>query len=171
MNLYLQAKKPPETRPEPIPQYTAEADDMADDDVEVLIKQEPTPEAAPPKKITIFANMKHNRRLTRLKRLPAQKEANQSTHTDSKLIEMLRLLKKSDISKKKDECDSFGEYIATSLRKHDDRTQSMIKQAINNILFEQEMKKYTNYSVVISPENPLGNVIGGDGDDDSHDDS
>lgn len=61
--------------------------------------------------------------------------------------------------KNKDECDSFGEYIAVSLRKHDERTRSMIKQAINNILFEQEMKKYNagNYTVIYTAvdENPL----------------
>lgn len=135
--------------------------DDDDDDDDVLIKQEVV-EPTPPKRTPSFASQRHGRRLTRLKRLvPVQREVN-NPHTDSKLLEMLRLLKKSDISKKKDECDSFGEYIATSLRKHDDRTQSMIKQAINNILFEQEMKKYSNYSVVISPENPLGNVVGDD---------
>lgn len=80
---------------------------------------------------------------------------------DSKLLEALKILKKSDLSKKKDECDTFGEYIATSLRKHDEWTQSMIKQAINNILFEQEMKKYNGangpFTVVVSSvdENPL----------------
>lgn len=78
---------------------------------------------------------------------------------DIKLIEALKLLKRSELSKRKDECDTFGEYIATSLRKHDDRTQSMIKQAINNILFEQEMKKYSSgqYTVVLTgmEENPL----------------
>lgn len=85
---------------------------------------------------------------------------------DSRLLEILKLLRKSDLSRKKDECDSFGDYIAVSLRKHDERTRSMIKQAINNILFEQEMKKYSanQYTVVLSgvDENPL--VIG-DGDD------
>lgn len=86
---------------------------------------------------------------------------------DNRLLETLRLLRKSDLSRKKDECDSFGDYIAISLRKHDERTQSMIKQAINNILFEQEMKKYSTtgqFTVVLSgvDENPL--VIG-DGDD------
>ncbi|CAH0694400.1 unnamed protein product [Spodoptera exigua] len=59
---------------------------------------------------------------------------------DSKLQEALKILKKSDLSRKKDECDTFGEYIAISLRKHDERTQSMIKQAINNILFEQGLR-------------------------------
>lgn len=76
---------------------------------------------------------------------------------------MIKLLRKTENCKKKDECDTFGEYIASSLRKHDDRTQSMIKQAINNILFEQEMKKYNTsgtYAVIISDpiENPLGSV-------------
>lgn len=70
------------------------------------------------------------------------------------------LNRRQNFYKKKDECDSFGEYIAMSLRKHDERTRSMIKQAINNILFEQEMKKYNASSsqyVVISTvdENPL----------------
>lgn len=70
---------------------------------------------------------------------------------------MLRLLRKSsETTKKNDECDSFGEYIAISLRKHDERTQSMIKQAINNILFEQEMKKYSAGQYVnITDDNPL----------------
>lgn len=81
---------------------------------------------------------------------------------DSVLLETLKLVRNSNLSKKKDECDSFGEYIAISLRKHDERTQSMIKQAINNILFEQEMKKFNagQYTVVISgiDDNPL--IIG-----------
>uniref|UniRef100_A0A2H1VG92 SFRICE_008632 n=1 Tax=Spodoptera frugiperda TaxID=7108 RepID=A0A2H1VG92_SPOFR len=78
---------------------------------------------------------------------------------DDKLVETLKLLKKSELSRKKDECDSFGEYIAMSLRKHDERTQSMIKQAINNILFEQEMRLYSGgqYTVLLTgpEENPL----------------
>lgn len=85
---------------------------------------------------------------------------------DNRLLETLKLLRKSDLSRKKDECDSFGDYIAISLRKHDERTRSMIKQAINNILFEQEMKKYSSnqYTVVLSEvdENPL---VLGDSDD------
>ncbi|CAH2240270.1 jg2282 [Pararge aegeria aegeria] len=70
-----------------------------------------------------------------------------------------KLLKRTKLYKKKDECDSFGEYIAIALRKHDDKTKSMIKQAINNILFEQEMKKYNSgqYAVIYTgvEENPL----------------
>lgn len=166
----LQSKKSSETKPEPIQEFTIENDSIDDDDDNaVLIKLEPAPEPSPPKKPS-FSSQKHSRRLTHMKRVPAQREANPSTYTDSKLLEMLKLLKKSDISKKKDECDSFGQYIATSLRKHDDRTQSMIKQAINNILFEQEMKKYTNFPVVISPENPLDIVVG-DNSSDSNDDN
>ncbi|XP_023950105.1 uncharacterized protein LOC112054521 [Bicyclus anynana] len=83
-------------------------------------------------------------------------------HEDDMIIEKKdvlnrKMLKRSKFYKKKDECDSFGEYIAMSLRKHDDRTRSMIKQAINNILFEQEMKKYNSghYAVIYTDENPL----------------
>lgn len=98
------------------------------------------------------------------RRIVKEKENSCTTSLDNRLLETLKLLRKSDLSKKKDECDSFGEYIAISLRKHDERTQSMIKQAINNILFEQEMKKYSTgqYTVVISgiDENPL--VLGDD---------
>ncbi|KAH9631120.1 hypothetical protein HF086_008622 [Spodoptera exigua] len=78
---------------------------------------------------------------------------------DSKLQEALKILKKSDLSRKKDECDTFGEYIAISLRKHDERTQSMIKQAINNILFKQGLRMYSagQYTVVLTgdDEKPL----------------
>lgn len=82
-----------------------------------------------------------------------------SDKLDCKLLEVVRLLRR-DHSKKKDECDSFGEYIADSLRKHDDKTQCMIKQAINNILFEQEMKKFKSTSTLTLvlnglDENPL----------------
>lgn len=140
--------------------------------MEVVIKQEPHTETY----------VRDNRKTIKRTRAPVTrprekiirpllkrriiKDANNTTTTvnnlDSRLLETLKLLRKSDLSKKKDECDSFGEYIAISLRKHDERTQSMIKQAINNILFEQEMKKYSTgqYTVVLSgmDENPL--VIG-----------
>ncbi|KAJ8712026.1 hypothetical protein PYW07_004868 [Mythimna separata] len=155
-------------------------DDVGDqrEETEIMIKQEPVIET-----YCITTEASHNRepprrperpkprtpvkkyKLTRplLKRKLVVKE-NESL--DSRLLETLKLLRKSDLSRKKDECDSFGDYIAISLRKHDERTRSMIKQAINNILFEQEMKKYSNnqYTVVLSEvdENPL---VLGDSDD------
>lgn len=80
---------------------------------------------------------------------------------DRGMTESLKVVKASP-TKGKDECDSFGEYIAVSLRKHDERSRSMIKQAINNILFEQEMKKYNNAYIEVE-RNPL--IISGVADD------
>jgi hypothetical protein len=118
---------------------------------EIIIKEEVVPvEPAKPKRLKI------NTRPRIIKR-PITREVSTS-QLDSRLLEALKLLRRSDLSRKKDECDSFGEYIAVSLRKHDERTQSMIKQAINNILFEQEMKKYNATQYVVIPgmdENPL----------------
>lgn len=45
---------------------------------------------------------------------------------------------------RRDDCDTYGEYIAATLRKHDNQTQCLIKQAINRILFEQEMSQYAS---------------------------
>uniref|UniRef100_A0A2A4JSL0 MADF domain-containing protein n=1 Tax=Heliothis virescens TaxID=7102 RepID=A0A2A4JSL0_HELVI len=160
---------------------SARSDESSDDDDDqedshITIKQEPVIETyvaethvtsakrrALPKERLPKRKYRLNRPLLRKKLV---KEPDVKDSLDSRLLETLKLLRKSDLSKKKDECDSFGEYIAVSLRKHDERTRSMIKQAINNILFEQEMKKYSTgqYTVVLSgvDENPL--VIG-DGDD------
>lgn len=130
---------------------------------EVLIKQEPIQvqykqRARAPAKT-------HKPRITRpLKRRVVKEHHSTNSFVnnvlDSRLAEAVRLLRKSEMTRKMDECDSFAKYIADSLRKHDDRTQSMIKQAINNILFEQEMKKYSSnqqYAVVLAgiDENPL----------------
>lgn len=150
-------------------EQTSEDDDDDEDDEdrgeqEVLIKQEPSIETydmdedAPRDNRT--NDVKQPLKRYRLNRpLVKRKLIKENNSLDSRLLETLRLLRKSDLSRKKDECDSFGEYIAVSLRKHDERTQSMIKQAINNILFEQEMKKYStgHYTVVLQgvDENPL----------------
>ncbi|RVE52344.1 hypothetical protein evm_002982 [Chilo suppressalis] len=128
-------------------------DDDKYEEEEVIIKREAEPTFRTKKHPRLIRGFKP--RLTKAR--PVAREVTTS-QLDNRLIEALKLLRRSDLSRKKDECDSFGEYIAVSLRKHDERTQSMIKQAINNILFEQEMKKYnaTQY-VVISEmdENPL----------------
>ncbi|XP_026753247.1 uncharacterized protein LOC113513452 [Galleria mellonella] len=133
--------------------------DVDEDHEEIIIKEEPVVQTYVKPKSYKYTT--HKPRLTKTikRRIIREAPANSSSRIDSKILETLRLIRKSDLSRKKDECDSFGEYIADSLRKHDDRTQSMIKQAINNILFEQEMKKYSTnqYEVVITgvDENPL----------------
>ncbi|XP_030025718.1 uncharacterized protein LOC115444187 isoform X1 [Manduca sexta] len=140
-------------------------DSSSDDDNEeeqpVLVKVEPEIVQPRPKRRFIPPPTSPNlsRQPKPLKRRLLKEPTKPTSDLDSKLLEALKLLKRSELSRKKDECDSFGEYIATSLRKHDERTQSMIKQAINNILFEQEMKKYSGgqYTVVLTnmEENPL----------------
>ncbi|XP_038222574.1 uncharacterized protein LOC119840133 [Zerene cesonia] len=119
---------------------------------EIIIKNEPEV-TTPPKKVTLYR--KPRPRIVRHIVKPKNNER--------QLSEAMKIIKTSTVSKRKDECDSFGEYIAVSLRKHDERTRSMIKQAINNILFEQEMKKYSSpqFTLVEIEENPL---IIGDGD-------
>lgn len=128
--------------------------DSSGDNESIQVKQEPIER---PRKRYIQRPLLKSKILRPIKKL-SRGNAHRS-QLDSRLVEALKLLKKSEQSRKKDECDSFGEYIATSLRKHDERTQSMIKQAINNILFEQEMKKYSagQYTVVLTgvEENPL----------------
>lgn len=52
----------------------------------------------------------------------------------------------------KEENEIFGEYVVEALKKHDKRTQCLIKHAITNILFEQEMK---TYHVNEDNDNPL----------------
>lgn len=130
---------------------------------EVLIKQEPI-HLQYKRRVKTPAKT-HKPRITRpLKRKIVKEENSSSSYVsdvlDSRLAEAVKLLRRSEMTRKMDECDSFAKYIADSLRKHDDRTQSMIKQAINNILFEQEMKKYSSnqqYAVVLAgiDENPL----------------
>lgn len=171
----------PYSHPQTTDGHSDESSDNDDEDNnhreerEVMIKQEPVmetycigePEPEPkrrperPKLRSPVKKYKLSKQPLKRKIVPKENDS-----LDSRLLETLKLLRKSDLSRKKDECDSFGDYIAVSLRKHDERTRSMIKQAINNILFEQEMKKYSSnqYTVVLSgvDENPL--VIG-DGED------
>lgn len=145
----------------------------ADDDMEVvrqeiIIKEEPERKVLrlPPKRFRpeLVTRRLHPMKTIKKKISLSQRETTQPTkspQTEGIVGEVLRLLRRAD-NKKKDSCDSFGEYIADSLRKHDEKTQAMIKQAINNIIFEQEMQKYkkgNQYTVVISgmEENPLDN--------------
>ncbi|XP_022123747.1 uncharacterized protein LOC110999135 isoform X2 [Pieris rapae] len=119
---------------------------------EIIVKNEPEDE--PPPKRVLHYRKPRAVRSTR----PSFKRHFLTRERDRSLTEPYV---KPLPTKGKDECDSFGEYIAVSLRKHDERTRSMIKQAINNILFEQEMKKYNSTSFVVE-KNPL---IIGDSDD------
>lgn len=40
---------------------------------------------------------------------------------------------------------SYGQHIANELRKYDSRTLIYVKQAINNVIFEADLGKYSNY--------------------------
>lgn len=153
--------EPEESDPPSEPEEEEEEQDTYDNVVqeEILIKQEPSLEAKLRRKFREPPMVPHSRPPI-IKPVKKKVEKEMSNKLDDKLLEMLKLLRRSDLSKKKDECDSFGEYIADSLRKHDDKTQCMIKQAINNILFEQEMKKYNSSSTLTLvlnglDENPL----------------
>ncbi|XP_046969332.1 uncharacterized protein LOC124536782 [Vanessa cardui] len=135
-------------------EYEANGDESP---VHIVIKEEQESIERTPPKIKYVCSK------PRLTRVIKRRIVKDNTLADRNKFLERKLYKRSNLYKKKDECDSFGEYIAISLRKHDERTRSMIKQAINNILFEQEMKKYNNsaqYAVVISnmDENPL--IIG-----------
>ncbi|CAH0694398.1 unnamed protein product [Spodoptera exigua] len=141
-----------------------EEEQTEDREQQVIIKQEPSTSETSEKQPSAPAQpRKRGRRKmfprSKLTQPMKRKQLRGHDALDNKLLEALKILKKSDLSRKKDECDSFGEYIAISLRKHDERTQSMIKQAINNILFEQEMRMYSagQYTVVLTgdDENPL----------------
>lgn len=138
-----------------------EDDEEEDDDIhQIIIKEEPEPAAKVPSKPQHeYIYPVHKPRLPRKRKIIRSPTTSGGTKIENVILETLKILRRSNITKKKDECDSFGEYIADSLRKHDERTQAMIKQAINNILFEQEMKKYSSghYEIVISgvDENPL----------------
>ncbi|OWR50880.1 hypothetical protein KGM_213200 [Danaus plexippus plexippus] len=132
---------------------TEEEYDQEDDaPIHIIVKEETDVERTP---------QKTNQGKPRLRRVVKKRVAK-----DGERSQLLRrkVIKRAEY--KKDECDTFGEYIASSLRKHDERTRSMIKQAINNILFEQEMKKYSgggHYVLLsgIEDSNPL--VIGDGG--------
>lgn len=138
------------------PEHSSAEEDDVDEDTDVQdvhIKTEPAVEDTRTRR-----EIKYIRK-PRVTKVVKRRIVKDNDDDRARLIETIRLLRRSDLLKKKDECDSFGEYIADSLRKHDERTQSMIKQAINNILFEQEMKKYSSsqYAIMIPPmdENPL----------------
>ena len=45
----------------------------------------------------------------------------------------------------KDECSTFGQHVATKLKKFDDRVRSVVMHLMNNIIFDAEMGKYNNY--------------------------
>lgn len=40
---------------------------------------------------------------------------------------------------------SFGQHVANELRKYDPRTLAYVKQAINNVIFEADLGKYSGY--------------------------
>ncbi|KAF5285486.1 hypothetical protein FQR65_LT13231 [Abscondita terminalis] len=48
-----------------------------------------------------------------------------------------------EVDTQSDECSIFGEYIATKLRKHDDRTRTILQHRIHNILFQAEMDQFS----------------------------
>ncbi|KAI5632295.1 alcohol dehydrogenase transcription factor myb/SANT-like domain-containing protein [Phthorimaea operculella] len=121
------------------PDYAAETEFLEEDEQQpdevLLIKQEPSQ----PMMVTVqpihhgSARLKRGRerakpRLTRPVRRRVLKDphiSSASSTLDGRLAEALKLLRRSDLTRRKDECDSFGEYIADSLRKHDDRTHEV----------------------------------------------
>jgi hypothetical protein len=48
----------------------------------------------------------------------------------------------------RDSCDIFGEYVATELRKYNERTRSIVQHLIHNILFDADMKKLNDVSAL-----------------------
>ncbi|KAJ0174894.1 hypothetical protein K1T71_010002 [Dendrolimus kikuchii] len=108
-----------------------------EEDEPVIIKIEPN--------LPIKNTQPLKRNITRItKRRPVVAK---SSKLDSKMIEALKMITKTELYRKKDECDIFGEYIATSLRRHDEITRCMIKQGMNNILFEQDLHSHiTSYT-------------------------
>lgn len=62
------------------------------------------------------------------------------------LAEALECLQKSstDIT---DPYSSFGRHIANELRKYDPHTLAYVKNAINNIIFEADIGKYTQQQI------------------------
>lgn len=120
-------------------------------EMEVMIKHEPKTQKFTHRKFVDTASHGKKKLTRTLKRKPrrqntqtnVQQEMYSKVYVDSRILEVQRMMKKDSLIKK-DDCDTYGEYIASTLRKHDNKTQCMIKQAINNILFEQEMNKYEN---------------------------
>lgn len=48
----------------------------------------------------------------------------------------------------RDCCDIFGEYVATELRKYNERTRSIVQHLIHNILFDADMGKHGEMSTM-----------------------
>ncbi|XP_045775054.1 uncharacterized protein LOC123873976 [Maniola jurtina] len=146
-----QEDHPEEPAEEPSSELEEYDDNGSNSPINIIIKEEPEIIAPSPQRYYRTARTSMQARIN--KRKLEKEKLQRLAEKKKKLLE----IKQSKISK--DECDSFGEYISISLRKHDERTRSMIKQAINNILFEQEMKKYNTgqYTVIYAGAdvNPL----------------
>lgn len=132
-----------------------EAGDLEQElEADIIIKDEPDSVQAFTHKEFNHNGIHGKRRLMRTlkprpKRQSSEKEMYSKAYIDRRILELQRKMRKESIVNK-DECDTYGEYIASMLRKRDIQTRCLIKHAINNILYEQEMNEY---------ENPLGNDI------------
>lgn len=51
---------------------------------------------------------------------------------------------KNCATKEKDECSTFGEHVASKLRKFDDMTRTKAMHHMNTVLFQIEMEYYSN---------------------------
>lgn len=80
------------------------------------------------------------------KRQNPKKTQPQEDSADIMLAEALECLQKSstDIT---DPYLSFGRHIANELRKYDPHTLACVKNAINNIIFEADIGKYTQQQI------------------------
>lgn len=64
---------------------------------------------------------------------------------DPRIEEAFQIMK--DVAgKKRDECDVFGEHVANKLRKYDNHTRVLVEHHINNILFDADIKMYSQTS-------------------------
>nr|XP_034834866.1 uncharacterized protein LOC117991388 [Maniola hyperantus] len=149
-------EQPEEPSEEPSSELEEYDDNGSNSPINIIIKEEP--EIIQTTQPRYYRTAKTSMQARINKRKLEKEKLSRLAEKKKRLLES-KLLKESKVYKNKDECDSFGEYISISLRKHDERTRSMIKQAINNILFEQEMKKYNTgqYTVIYtgSDVNPL----------------
>lgn len=67
------------------------------------------------------------------------------------LVEAFDILK-SSAAASTDPYFSYGQHIANELRKYDPRTLAQVKHAINNVIFDADMGKYSyNYAVEGTP--------------------
>lgn len=80
------------------------------------------------------------------KRHNPKKTQPQEDSADIMLAEALEYLQKSstDIN---DPYSSFGRHISNELRKYDSHTLAYVKNAINNIIFEADLGKYTQQQI------------------------